>query len=435
MGIMSEDLSEVAHCTAVKKTLWYRYRSFIQCRTIGSIKNEEDITYWRDKLFTDFITYLLPTCFIALVPCVIISFKQGYNFIGVFDILVLFSIAFVSLNPRLGLTFRKIFVIGILYVLAVILLVALSLAGPGTIYLLALSIFVTVFFPRYYAYSSIVLSFLICCGCAFIIEFDLFHSPLAKDYVLGVWIAVSSNVVFLNWVIVMLISNAIEGLEQTLMKEYLLKNALQKEATEKAEQTIQLKESEYQYRSLFFLNPAPMWVLDIESLRLLQVNEAAIRTYGYSNEEFLTLTIMDIKLEGDLPSLQSDIQTAIEMEGPLTVITRHRRKNKEQFHVEVIFNTILFRGKNATLVIARDISQQVDHANAVKQKNDKLREIAYIQSHLVRAPLARILGLINLINEDISERTDPELLLYLNESATELDEMIRAINKKTEASE
>jgi len=433
MGTISEHSSEVWKST-VRKTLWYRYKLFIQSRTTGAIKSKGDITYWRDKLFTNFITYLLPTCFIALVPCVIISFQQGYDFLGVFDILVLCAIAFVSLNPKLGLTFRKVFVIGILYILAVILLVVLSLAGPGTIYLLALSIFVTVFFPRYYAYCSIVLSFLICCGCAFIIEFDLFHSPLAKDYVLGVWIAVSSNIVFLNWVMVMLISNAIEGLEQTLTKEYLLKNALEKEVAEKIEQTVLLKESEYQYRSLFSLNPAPMWVLDIESFRLLQVNEAAIQTYGYSNEEFLALTIMDIKLEEDFPALQDDIQTAIDTGGPVTVVTKHRRKNGEQFHVEVIFNNILFRGKEATLVIARDISQQVDHANAVKVKNDKLREIAHIQSHLVRAPLARILGFINLINEDISDRTDPQLLSYLNESDIELDEVIRAINKKTEAS-
>jgi len=384
-------------------------------------------------LFTSFITYLIPTCFIALVPCLVISFENGYFFIGIFDIVVLCSIVLIALNKKLSLLFRKLFVVSTLYSLAVILLVNLSLTGPGTIYLLAVSVLATVFLPKQYAYASVVVNLLICCGCAFVIEFDFFHSPLAKDYPLGVWVAISSNLIFLSWMLVLLISNAIEGLKQTIIKEFQLRKELQIEVAEKAQYGKELKESETQYKSLFFLNPAPMWVLDIETLKLLQVNDAAIKSYGYTKEEFLSLTIMDIKMEEDRDELQKDIETAIATDAPLTVITQHRRKNKEQFHVEVILNAILFKGKEATLVIARDISQQVDYVKTIQDKNDKLREIAFIQSHLVRAPLAKILGLVDLITIGIDEKADPELLHCLDQSAKELDEIIRSISKKTES--
>ena len=57
----------------------------------------------------------------------------------------------------------------------------------------------------------------------------------------------------------------------------------------------ELRKSERQYRLLFHGNPNPMWVFDLETLEFLEVNEAAIQHYGYSREEFLAMTIMDIR--------------------------------------------------------------------------------------------------------------------------------------------
>ena len=57
----------------------------------------------------------------------------------------------------------------------------------------------------------------------------------------------------------------------------------------------ELRESERQYRLLFHGNPNPMWVFDLETQAFLEVNEAAIQHYGYSREEFLAMTIADIR--------------------------------------------------------------------------------------------------------------------------------------------
>lgn len=84
-------------------------------------------------------------------------------------------------------------------------------------------------------------------------------------------------------------------------------------------------------------------------------------------------------------------------------------------------------------VYLKDISERVAYTKAIEERNTKLREIAYTQSHIVRAPLARILGLTNLIDElQASTSEGKELLNYINISANELDNVIKDIVSKTE---
>ena len=412
--------------------LWHKYKSFVENATRGSAGiGIEDITYWRDKLFTSFITYLMPVCLIALVPGVFMGIKSGYLFIAAFDIFVVVSIAAVSLSSRLNLVFRKAFVVFMLYCLAAALLVYLGLMGPGLIYLLAMSVFITLTLKRNYAYYSVAANFLICVFCAAIIELRLFNSPLSNEYDLGTWIAVSSNLVFLSWVSVVLISNTINSLEDIIIKEFRLKNELKKSAVEAIRRNAQLKESESHYKNLFSLSPSPMWLLDGENMRFLQVNDAAVEKYGYTNEEFLTMNIRDIKLEEDMAGFFEILQENHKVGTPLVKINQHRKKNGELFFVEVRFNSVPFRGKQATLGIARDMTEQMNYIKAIEGQNEKLHEIAYIQSHFVRAPLVRIMGLIDLMTKDVNEKKDPEILAYLDQSAKELDEVIQTITSKT----
>lgn len=93
--------------------------------------------------------------------------------------------------------------------------------------------------------------------------------------------------------------------------------------------------------------------------------------------------------------------------------------------------------KNGTIThflsIERDITSQKSSLLFIENQNKTLREIAWKQSHLVRAPLARILGLINLMNNHtVGEEEKNILLSHVKTSATELDNTIREIVKKTE---
>ena len=94
-----------------------------------------------------------------------------------------------------------------------------------------------------------------------------------------------------------------QGILDYLLKDDLNATTLYKSiiyAIERKKTISELKESEKRYSDLFHLSPQPMWVLDPETFRFVQVNKATIELYGYSEEEFLNMTLMDIKQEEDI---------------------------------------------------------------------------------------------------------------------------------------
>ena len=110
-----------------------------------------------------------------------------------------------------------------------------------------------------------------------------------------------------------------------------------------------LHRSEDSYRALFERHPAPMWLYDLATLRFLRVNEAAIASYGYSREEFLSMTIDKI--------LGPEDETALR-EGREASVLRHRRKNGTFVEVLVSSDAIEFEGRQAGLVLAQDMTAQ-----------------------------------------------------------------------------
>src|SRR5690606_37320059 len=112
----------------------------------------------------------------------------------------------------------------------------------------------------------------------------------------------------------------------------------------------------------------------------------------------------------------------------------HLTKSGEIIHVDLHSNLIPYKDHEARLVLASNITDRMKYLNALELQNKKLKDIAWTQSHIVRAPLARIMALIDMIKNypDLHEENQ-ELLTYVLSSATELDEVIRDISKKAEA--
>jgi PAS domain S-box-containing protein len=128
----------------------------------------------------------------------------------------------------------------------------------------------------------------------------------------------------------------------------------------------ELRNSEEQYRLLFHGNPNPMWVFDLETQAFLEVNEAAIQHYGYSREEFLTKTLMSIRLtEKDGPPKTLSPEMA-----DRSIIWRHRRKDGSLIDVEVVWSPIVFGERFAALTMATDVTERLrtEHRNAVFSK-------------------------------------------------------------------
>lgn len=116
-----------------------------------------------------------------------------------------------------------------------------------------------------------------------------------------------------------------------------------------------LRESEERYRLLFENNPLPMWIYDIKTLRFMSVNNTALAVYGYSKDEFLNMTLLDIRPADERKKLLRSIQKDLEQlqnSGPWL----HRKKNGEIFAVEIFSHAIEYAGRAARLVIAHDIS-------------------------------------------------------------------------------
>src|SRR5215813_4004119 len=118
-----------------------------------------------------------------------------------------------------------------------------------------------------------------------------------------------------------------------------------------------IKASEERYRLLFECTPQPIWVYDEETLKFLAVNEAAIRTYGYSREEFQSLTIKDVRPIEDVPALL--IKTSAGVEGPvLTSPWRHKKKDGSVIYVEITSHPLMFGDRRARLAIATDVTDR-----------------------------------------------------------------------------
>ena len=109
------------------------------------------------------------------------------------------------------------------------------------------------------------------------------------------------------------------------------------------------------YRLLFDANPQPMWVYDRETLAFLAVNDAALEQYGYTRDELLGLTLIDIRPPEDVPTFRTMMETA----GPegRTDRVRHRRKDGSLLDVEVTGRPITFEGRAARLVVAVDVTE------------------------------------------------------------------------------
>ena len=174
-----------------------------------------------------------------------------------------------------------------------------------------------------------------------------------------------------------------------------------------------------------------MWVVDFNTLNFLDVNMATLKHYGYTRQEFLSITLKDIRPIEEIPVLERAVAKRLKnINVYSTASAIHKKKNGEIINVEIKVAPIVYKGQKANVITATDITERTHYIKAIEDQNEQLKEISWIQSHIIRAPLTRIMGLIPLINESTDQADKAQMLEYLMLSAHELDDVIKDITDK-----
>ena len=131
----------------------------------------------------------------------------------------------------------------------------------------------------------------------------------------------------------------------------------------------ELLESETNYRFMFDHNPQPMWIIDLETLDFIEVNNSATNLYGFSKEEFLKMNLRDLRIENQIPELLNDIEQSkkISQESNWVVERIHKKKNGEFIYVQITAHNIMFNGKIASHALINDITKRKRAEKLVEQ--------------------------------------------------------------------
>jgi PAS domain S-box-containing protein len=164
-----------------------------------------------------------------------------------------------------------------------------------------------------------------------------------------------------------------------------------------------MKRFDDEYRVLFQSNPQPMWVYEVESLAFLAVNESAILHYGYSKNEFLAMTILDIRPLEDIPRLKAALPNDTATP-PIKVhqsgTWRHRKKDGTLIEMQVYSEPVLFEGRPARLVLLNDVTE-------LKRST--------VQLHLLETCISRLNDIVMITDSEPLDEPGPRIV-FVNEA-------------------
>lgn len=140
---------------------------------------------------------------------------------------------------------------------------------------------------------------------------------------------------------------------------------------------------EAQYRLLFEANPNPMWIFDEDSLRFLEVNREATLLYGWSREEFLTMTVHDVRPPEEARKLAAKMASQRGSRETFVGEWRHWKKDRSLLDVEVTISCIEFNGRQARLTLVKDVTLRKQSEAALRASEARFRALVQASSDVV----------------------------------------------------
>ncbi len=180
------------------------------------------------------------------------------------------------------------------------------------------------------------------------------------------------------------VKNLSKGVSDYLLKEELNAGILCRSvrySIERKKIQIQLEQSEEKYRSLFDASPLPIWVLDRENLRFLSVNKAAVQLYGYTREEFLSMSVKDLWA----PNQEDHINKVVNANHNnfFRLQVRHHTKDGELIYVIVKSNPVIFDGIPSRVSLVNNITARLEAEEKLIQSEQRFKSLVQEGSDLI----------------------------------------------------
>jgi PAS domain S-box-containing protein len=219
------------------------------------------------------------------------------------------------------------------------------------------------------------------------------------------------------------------GIYDYLVKDEINPTILRKTITFAINRSSFIKEIELEkqnYENLFNFNPQPTWLLDASTFQILNANLAAQIKYGYTLSDFMEMTFTQLHPVEEQEFIMFKLIS--DKEEPNKKHFTHIFKNGNTIKADVYFKKIIHDTNNSIIVQSNDVTETLDHIHTIEIQNKKLKNIAWTQSHVVRAPISRILGIINLMEDQ--EANQDEFIFWMKQlkiSTIEMDDIVKKI--------
>jgi len=169
--------------------------------------------------------------------------------------------------------------------------------------------------------------------------------------------------------------------------------------------------------------------------KLVYVNQAFTNITGYTQQETIGM-VTDVLWGNNIAGIaQNNLLTTFDQQVAFEIEVINYKKNGERFWSSKSVSPVKDSTGRTThwISIERDVTQTKNHVNAIEKQNIKLKEIAWTQAHTVRTPVARLIGLVDLLLDENTHATDyDQLLNFISVSVHELDNIILGIIRKSE---
>ncbi|MGB3183957.1 MAG: PAS domain-containing protein [Cyclobacteriaceae bacterium] len=188
------------------------------------------------------------------------------------------------------------------------------------------------------------------------------------------------------------------------------------------------------------LSPVTYTLYDFINYTLEQLPKNPTELLGYSKKELKAYSqyyFKEIIHPDDFPEVQKNLDRIKNCACDDHIVNRFRMRHKEGFYVwlQSFYKVLEVEDGKATKVAAatEDITEQIILENQLKKATDKLNELSYRDSHLLRAPVANIIGLVDIIEKDgLVNDTNAIVIHHLKKTVNKLDEIIRNITNNPE---